>query len=181
METLHGDRFVKRLIDYSPEAGNSTGIFRNTYVGVESNIAYRVNVSGPGYHLNAELTDTTVDGMYRWDKREGTVRTQWDEVGGSPNVFTLHPWHLQLELFMLHQEGDIHMSCDGNGSTMFFMTEENMNIMDRRASFEFDTGLSILGGNGTRHSILAPGLYLIIYDNTNGTGVSVFEYDINLR
>ena len=181
METLHGDRFVKRLIDYRPEAGNSTGIFRNTYVGVESEIAYRVNASGPGYHLNAELTDTTVDGMYRWDKREGTVRTQWDEMGESSSVFTLYPYHVDGKFLMLHQEGYIRISCDGNGSAVFFMTEGNINNMDHGAPFEFDADLSIPDGKGTRQGLLAPGLYYIICDNTNGSGDSVFWYEIDLR
>lgn len=102
MDTGYGDRFVKRLIDYYPRAENSSGVFRNTYVGVESEIAYRVNVSGPGYHLNAELAYASVYGMYRWDEREVTVRMDWDEVVDGPNMYSLGPGALDGGPIMLH-------------------------------------------------------------------------------
>lgn len=181
MDTAYGDRFVKRLIDYYPRAENSSGVFRNTYVGVESEIAYRVNVSGPGYHLKAELTDATVYGMYRWDKREVTVRADWDEVGDGPTMFTLGPGALDGGPFMLQQEGDIRISCDGNDSAAFFITEDNINSMDRGAPFVFDAELSITDGRGTRQGVLEPGLYYVIGVNLNDTSFTAFVYEVDFR
>ncbi|OPY31528.1 MAG: hypothetical protein A4E31_00155 [Methanomassiliicoccales archaeon PtaU1.Bin030] len=181
MDTSHGDRFVKRLIDYFPRTENGSGVFRNAYVGVESEIAYMINVSGPGYHMKAELTDSTVEGMYRWDKREVTVRAEWDVVGDGPTMYSLGPGAVDGGPLMLQQEGDIRITCNGNDSALFFMTEDNLNSMDHGAPFEFDAELSIPDGKGTRQGILAPGLYYVICANLNDTSFTSFEYEVDLR
>lgn len=181
MGTSYGDRFVKHLIDYYPRFENGSGVLRNTYVGIESEIAYRVNVSGPGFHLEAELTHATVEGMYRWDNQEISVRAEWEAVGDGLKTHMVGPGAVDGRILILQQEGEIRITCEGNDSAVFFMTEENMNMMDRGAPFLFDAELSILDGNGTRGGILLPGMYYVICANLNGTGFTTFEYEVNIR
>jgi hypothetical protein len=181
IHTAFGEKFTARSISYENSPEFNTTNFCVGYTGVESQITYRVNISGVDYHACIELMDTTVVGMDAWDEKEWAIRLDPYQPTGLATYHNPDPAGVMYQLWSIHYEGELNLSGEGNGSVIYIFNDSNMRNMESGGYLEFDEGISLPTGEGTRRAMIQPGHYFLVFDSENAVGPSRMVYEVLYR